>query len=192
MVIKFNYYDWRSMMKACGSIAKLTEREDSTTKYLHMRFYDNRCTVFGASGFQFTRYVIPCDMGNDSYMDVTLLVSPEKMPAGTRKVEMHIDPGKMVYSIIYLDDLEDVLATTDHDFPEDVPIDIEKIYKRILDNTEHYFIVVDPKKLIAALEGLKSADKVILNFGTQVQPFLIRPYGGDQEELVAGVFPVRP
>ena len=59
------------------------------------------------------------------------------------------------------------------------------------DGSGKYFIAVNPKYLISALEGMKSCKRVILNFAERNQAFTIRPFNDGSIDTTALVLPVR-
>ena len=68
-----------------------------------------------------------------------------------------------------------------------------KFIQPAIDNMarQQYRIGVNPKYLINALSGMKEQETVILEFGTDVQPFLIHPYKKEDLDALSIVLPVR-
>lgn len=197
MVAKFKVADWRDILRVCGTIAASNPKDRIVTQYLDFHFNGPECCVYGSNGAQISRIVVPC-VNQDIPPEYRLLVPPMKIPARTRSVEIHIDDGIKEYEVICLDSEDDVIDAVRSSFCAcDLPdygSFFDKVWKDIdvYNNGEgKYFIAVNPKYLMNALEGLKSCDHVILNFANRHQPFMIRPYGDEYIDVTAMVCPVR-
>ena len=199
MVAKFDVVHWRDVIRACNAVIATNDKDRILTKYMDFVFdlYDRSAVVYGSNGCMITRVTVPCEI-KDIPKDYHLLIPPLKIPAHTKSIEIHIDEEKKEYTIIFIDSEDEIIDTFISDFVDGQPLDYESFYKKAQDNFEShskdgtgkYFIAVNPKYLLAALEGLKSCDSVIMNFGSVVQPFTIRPYDGDID-ATALVYPIR-
>lgn len=200
MVAKFDIYSWKDILRVAGTIAATSPKERVMTKYMdfHFPFPGNSATVYGCNIYQASKLTVPCET-RDIPDDYHLLVLPQKVPPHTRSVEIHINAGKKSYSLMYIDSENDIIDACDCEMIDGDPVDYESLFKKALDNFERestdssgkYYIVANPRYLMNALEGMKQCDSVILNFGNQVQPFTIRPWGDNDENITALVLPVR-
>lgn len=190
MRIKVEGGDWRTMMRVCGGVAKTSLPEAILTKYLDLHIANNEIMAYGSNGSQIARVSFPCVM-DDSSACFTLMVSPEKVIAGTKRVELFVDFENEVYDIVYIDDVDDILDSTHHGFFDGIPINYEQHIFDAFQRVHHHTMVINPKHLLTALQGLKDAEYVIMDFGDTSQPFLLRPYDYDAD-VVELVSPQRP
>ena len=101
------------------------------------------------------------------------------------------------YSVTFLNKTGEKIVAFSQDIVHIEPMNYERFFEtahKNFDEFNHgegkYWIAVNPKYLLNALEGLKQFDNVILNFGTNVQPFSIRDGNGSMK-VEALVLPVR-
>lgn len=198
MDIKFTVYAWRDIMKICGAITLTCPKEMIICRYIDLRFESCECIAYGSNGCQFTRISVPCEC-RDVPWQYHLLVKPMKIPSGTKFVEIHIDQKNKKFDVAYIDAEDDIRDAVVCDFFDGDPFDYERFWQKTHDTLNQYnqgsgqyFICVNPKYLINALEGMKSCDRVIMNFGSCVDGFTIRPYDDDQPNIEAVIYPVRP
>lgn len=200
--IIFDAWDWRDIMRVCGAAISLDEAR-TMLHYIKIHCEGNFFKAYATNGYQVSTIEGKCVM-KDRFSPVDALILPQKTPAKTRTVELNPYVNKAgesrvsVHNLYFYDKDKNVTGTCDVEIPDGEYLDLEgKIIKPALENigrSNHgegqYMIAVNPKYLIAALEGMKDRDSVILNFGSPVQPFLIRPFKDDQN-ITALVYPVR-
>ena len=196
MVIKFKSNHFRDIMRICGPITSTCPDNREICHYISLVFYYDVCEAYGSNGYQISKVEVPCILKN-VYPRFTLLIPPLKVPPRTREVEIHVDEKEKEYELMYLDEESDVIGADKYKFFEGEPLDYESFYIRAQENFDKYnngegkyVISVNPKYLINALEGLKSCDSVIFNFGSAVEPFLIRS-GDESVKTSALLYPVR-
>lgn len=196
MKIGFNVYDWKDIMKVCGSVAEVYEERIMLT-YIKIDCDNGRFTAYGSNGFQLSRLCGRCEM--DDNCPVSFLLPVMKTPPKTAKVEImpkvEVLGGKTV--LYFYDKNGNVTTTTDVEIPDGEYIDAANFFKRAEDGINlynhgqgSYMVAVNPRYLMNALEGMKGCESVILNFASPVEAFMIRPYKEDLEAS-ALVYPVR-
>lgn len=201
MVIKYDISDWKNLMKICGTVAAFGFRQRPILGYIsiYADTVNNVTTCYACNGYQAGKLVIPCRL-QDVPHNYRLMILPVKAPSHTRSVEIHIDGDKKSYIVIFIDDEDEIVGSTDdYDFFDGEPLDVEQFYKKAQeafdktsqDGSGKYFIAVNPKYLISALEGMKSCEIIIMNFAERNQAFTIRPFNDGSIDAAALVLPVR-
>ena len=196
---KITVYKWREIMKVCGSVVSNYENDNPALRFIALcfnRHIAGEHFAYGSNGFQISRVTFYCDAGSIPWQ-FNLLIPPMKTPSGTRWVEFHINEEEKEFDIAFIDDDDDIISAVRSPFTDAVPLDYESFFEKTHENFDQYnhgegkyCIAVNPKYLLSALEGFKSCDNVILNFGSHVQPFTIRP-GDDSMNSEAMILPVR-
>ena len=198
-IAKMTVYQWREIMRVCGSVMSNYESDNPALRYIDMCFHDEfggYHVAYGSNGCQISRVIFQCDT-DDIPWGYHLLIPAMKTPARTRSVEIHLDDDAKEYNIVFLDEDNDIISAVRSQFADANPLDYKSFFKKAHENFDQYnhgegkyCIAVNPKYLLSALEGFKSCDNVILNFGSHVHPFTIRP-GDDSMNAEALILPVR-
>lgn len=198
-IAKMTVYQWREIMRVCGSVMSNYESDRPALRYIDLCFRDGFIgyhVAYGSNGYQISRVIFQCDT-DDIPFGYHLLIPAMKTPAGTRSVEIHLDDDEKEYDIAFLDEDNDIIGAVHSPFADANPLDYKSFFKNAHENFDQYnygegkyCIAVNPKYLLSALEGFKSCDNVILNFGSSVQPFTICP-GDDSMNAEALILPVR-
>lgn len=198
MVAKFSSQSWRDILRVCGSVSMSCPNENDVCRYLDLCFIGTNCIAFGSNTYQVSRVSVPCEI-TDIPFDYHLLVLPEKVPPRSRFIELHIDEKKQEYTIVYIDGEDEEIDASIVPFFAGGRIDYEDIFSKAQEQIWEYnhgfgkyHIAVNPKLLMAALDGMKSCDSVIFNFAGINQPFTVRPFD-DDDGLAAKalIFPVK-
>ena len=178
---KFHVQDWRDIMRICGSItATCPKNHRKECEYILFHVDGGMCTAYGSNGFQCSKVTVDCmysGLASPSFM-----IRPIKAPAHTRMVEIHFSDVGPTCDIFFVDEDSDILDAVGCELGTCDPIDFEQFFQKAHDNfgrdnygAGKYSIAVNPEYLMTALDGLKSCDSVVLNFGSPVEPFTIRP-----------------
>ena len=194
----FSVYDWRDMTRACGTIAA-GYHEYPELEYVRLELKWNKCTAYGADGYHAVKVTRDCRM-TDTIMPYTVFLMSTKIPAGTKTVILATNdaddaPGEAI-KLTYKGKDNNVITVEEQPVPPanvtGSTFSIEAFFQRTIDNLrdERYTIAVNPKYLIDALSSMSDHEKVILHFGTMVQPFMILP-AEDNPGEEAIVLPVR-
>lgn len=194
MKITFDIYNYRDMIRVCGTLAMNAPPDHPAWQYLDLTFDDHRCKVYGANGVQVARMYVPCQTDEVPF-DYHLMIHPVKPTSHTKTVELYVDPSAGTYTLVFIDAEGEVLDSVTEPLCQLSPISFDDMYKRLeanlgVEGTGNYTIAVNPKVLLRALESLKPYDKVIFNFASPVQPFRLFPYDCDQG-VEYMVFPMR-
>lgn len=192
-MIEFDIWTYHDMMNVCGTVISVDEARKMLT-FINVQCENNRFAAYGSDGYRVARLRGKCTMTNQA--PVSFLIAPQKAPAHTEHVWFEVKPDSL--TIIFLDKKDRTLEKREQVIPAGETLDLEgKIIQPGLKNLDSYnngegmyMIVVNPRYLLDALQGVKDCKKVILNFGNAVQPFFIRPYRDDKEVLEM-VYPVR-
>lgn len=198
MVTKLSVYAWKDIMRVCGPITNTTPKDKISCRYIDLWIGKYELTAYGSNAIQISKVNVPCDADAAPYGGYHLLIPPMKTPAGTRYVEIHSNDEEKEYTVMFLDIDKDIISAVTSPMFDGKPLDYEDFYRKAQKNFDdhsrdgagEYYIVVNPKLLLNALEGFKSSEKVILNFGSRVQPFMIRDF--DQNvDATALIYPIR-
>ena len=194
-VITINNYDWNDLVKICGKTCDGKSRP--SLGYVYCEFVGDWCTAYAADGFRLSKLEFRCEKGIDLADVLILYLKPTRAPSGTKIVQLFVDQDKDQYDIVFVDGDEDVLESVTEPVPSFAdPVDIPKIVKSCEENIDRYnhgqgqyCIAMNPKRLLAALEGFKSCDSVVLHFGGPYDAMMIRPR--DDLQARAFVLPMR-
>ena len=196
-MIWFSVYAWRDIMKTCGPMIAIDEEDRRIMlTYINIQCVDNRFTAYGCDGYHLARIRGKCDMMDKA--PVSFIIKPHSIPARTDKVRVSdIRPGSL--AVAFLDknarELEERKLTVDVGEVLDYENKVIEPNLKNMDSYNHgegqYMFVVNPRYLMDALQGVKTCQKVILNFGSQVQPVFIRPYMDEYSDILEMVWPVR-
>ena len=196
MIIEFNVYDWRDIMRVCGPTLG-TDPNKEMLSYINVKCNNNWFSAYGCSGYQVARVSVRCIM-DAKLLDVSFICKPQKIPVGAARVQVLHDGLPNKYTILYRDKKGCSLSAVQIEAPDGEMVDAEKIINSSLKNLDaynygegKYMICVNPKYLMNALQGLKDCDAVIMNFGSRVQPFLIRPRDNSEKDVIELVLPIR-
>lgn len=200
-VIKFDVWTWRDIMRVCGNVVSKNDARKAL-QYIRIRCENNRFTAVGANEFQVSTIEGSCEM-KELWPMVEILIQPRKIPVKTKLVELipftnvSSENGVKVHTLCFYDKDMNVTGSWNEPVIMHEYISIDRVIKLARDNIDGYnhgegayTIAVNPRYLIAALEGMTDCNAVILNFGSRVQPFMIRPYDREQDRT-ALVFPFR-
>ena len=203
MKITFDCWAFRDLQKACtpALATQITDESKASLTRICLTFYNgggnnNFCRAFASNGYQVTRIDVPCE--TSEYPDETeqVLMEPVKIPAKTEKVILDTDHKDKLY-LTFIDKAGKESKADQPKMRPETPIDFAKACKKFSDQINQYnmgtgefYIAVNPRYLINALTAMQNAESVIINFGNQVQPFMIRPRD-DNQDTMAFVFPVR-
>lgn len=200
-VIKFDVWTWKDIMRVCGNAISDDDAREML-HYIRIRCENNRFTAVGANAYQASTIDGDCDM-KEQWPSVEILIRPQKTPPKTKMVELTPftnapgEDGVKVHMLYFYDKDMNVTGSWDEPIIEGKYINIDAVMKAAqhnIDQCNHgegaYMIAVNPQYLMGALEGMKDCEAVIMNFGSNVQPFIIRPFKGEQNRT-ALVFPVR-
>jgi len=196
MEVKFSVYDFKDIMKICGSVTATTEKDKPRCQYIDLYFdpADHSCTACGCNGYQLSTVKVRCEY-RDIPFDYHLLIPPMKVVPRTKTVKINIDEDG--YSVAFIDEDEDILKAVSSPFTDVEPMDYKALISSMRTHIEKYnhgegayCICVNPRYLITALESLKSCDSVYLNFSDRVHAFTVRP-GDDSVAAEAFILPVR-
>jgi hypothetical protein len=198
--VKFDVWAWKDIMRVCGSALPGTDRE--YPRVIRIICKENHFKAYGNNGYMVTVIEGDCAMKDGTPVDI--LIPPQKTPAKTKVVELNPcvnadGESRVSVHVLYFYDADnrvtgswDVLIS-DGKYP-----DLEnRVIKPVMEEINrwnhgigHYAIGVNPRNLLAALEGMKDRESVILNFASPNQGFLIRPLDGEQN-VMSVVLPVR-
>ena len=198
-IAKMTVNQWRNIMRVCCPAITNYESDNPAIRYIDLCFQDESagCHVaYGSNGFIVSRVIFRCDT-DDIPWHYHLLIPSMKTPARTRSVEIHLDDDAKEYDVVFLDEDNDIINALHSPFADAVPLDYKYFFKKAHDNFDRYnnsngryCIAVNPRHLMSALEGFKSCDNVVLNFGSSVQSFAITP-GDDSMNAETLILPVR-
>lgn len=198
MVIVFDVWSFKDIQKVCSPALEEDEAREMLT-YMKLEFSNNWCMAYGANGILVSRINVRCTMTENPLTPAVVYMRPVKIPAKTNKVIMNTDDPQTLILTFYDKNNEKTGEVEQARPTPGAEIDLGDCVAKAIENIEKnggpgkYVIGVNPKNLIAALSGMKDAETVIFNFGTEVQPFTVRPYGKDSEgfEALSLVFPRR-
>lgn len=196
--VKMSIYDWRDMVRVCGTLS--TNKGDrESLRYIDLCINDESkglCTAYGCNGYQMSRVKFMCEV-HDIPWKYHFLIDIFKAPVGSCDVVIEINEDDDEYSVTFLNKTGEKIVAFSQDIVHIEPMNYERFFENAHKNFDEfnhgegkYWIAVNPKYLLNALEGLKQFDNVILNFGTNVQPFSIRDGNGSMK-VEALVLPVR-
>lgn len=198
--VTFSIEAWKGITKMCGSVVS-TEKVRPALQRINISCMDNRYKAIGSNGYQISVAEGDCKM---SVADepLSLLIPPIKAPAKTRFVTFTPSAtfGPLdVLTVQFFDEFMSCIELREEPVFNGGYPDLENFaIKTALDSIDkenhgrgQYMIVVNPRYLLTALESLKDCNAVVMNFGSLVQPFIIRPYDKEQDRM-ALVYPVRP
>lgn len=212
MKIVFDVYSFRDLQKACGACVAtpqeasaadrpflericLTFSMDNNRRLFGSDRYAAICHAYGSNGYQVTQMDVPCELSEMPDETVQVLLEPVKIPPKTDSIVLNTDRTDVLEVAFVGKDGRTTI--TDQPKLDSRSIEFGTMCKKFADQIDQYnngqgqyWIAVNPKYLINALAGMKDEKSILLHFGNQVQPFMIRPKGSEQN-VTAFVFPVR-
>lgn len=199
MVCKLDVDHYKDILRVCGPAVASQNDHRELLKYINLFIQQERVTAYGCNAYQISKITVPCTSEGVSIFDgFNLLIPPLKVIPHTKSVEIHIDEEKREYMIIFVDAEGDDLGATTNHFVEGQPMDYPSFFEMAQNNFDKcssdgagkYVIFVNPKYLLAAMEGFKSAPAVAINFANPYEFFSVRPLN-DSMDAMALVLPVR-
>lgn len=191
MTIQFDIWTWKDIQNVVGTVISFDEAREML-HYIRLRCQDNKFEAVASNGFQLSRLNGKCKMSE--YGPVDLHISPMKAPAKTAQVNLTVDPNGENHVLYFFDKKGEMTGFETMTVAKgEMPDFDSKFIQPAIDNMarQQYRIGVNPKYLINALSGMKEQETVILEFGTDVQPFLIHPYKKEDLDALSIVLPVR-
>ena len=204
MTIEFDIWTWRDIQRVCGSVVAKTEGGlYPLMRYIRFESEDGICTAYGCDGYQLSRLTCRCNYQTPSDKKIFYL-PPIRPLTGTKSVSISPDSGSEknaadgpCHTVSFIDAKGRVTDTMCVSIPDEEYINVDLLIDKTIKNIDQYnngsgqyCIAVNPKKLIASLEGMRDRDKVILNFASPLNGFTIRPGDGD-DDILALVLPMK-
>lgn len=209
MKIIFDVWSFREMQKSCGAVKATPADGRPALERICLTFsmdYNRRpsssdmcaavCHAYGSNGYQITRMDVPCELSEMPDEKAQILLDHVKIPPKTETIILNTD-RKDVLELAFINKEGGATITDQPKLEAGAPIDFGQMCKKFSNQIDQYnkgqgqyWIAVNPKYLINALEGMKDKESVMLHFGSQVQPFMIRPRDSESN-VSAWVFPIR-
>ena len=194
--VSFSVWDWRDILRASLPILESKcIRNNPDAQYISFSFQDGIATVYCTNNIILFRADINVQTEKDFSLK-SLLLPPIKAPAHTKAVELYIDPEALDTTVSFVDEDNDIVGSSVVKHIDICPPDFDRIYKSCQGKIDKYnygaglyHIAVNPAQLIAALQGVKDDEKVILNFAEIHNAFMIRPVDRDGYKTL--ILPVR-
>lgn len=194
MIAGFDVWSFKDIQKVCAPALAETEARPLLA-YIDLEFTDDWCSAYGSNGFQISKVTVPCKLSTKGLLEpVKVLIKPVKVPAKTKRVLLRTGDPETLYFAFY-GESNTLIDETSQPVIKGDPVPFDSIFKTARDKLDdNRFIVMNPSYLMAALEGMKNCESVIINYGSQTDAITVRPYMGKNCEIQAEalVFPVRP
>ena len=189
LTIEFDIFTWRDIQRICGAVTEKKETPYDMLPYIKFDCADGQVAVTGANAYQLSRLNCAC-----SYMtppdQITFFLPPIKAPGGTRAVSVSPNMADGHY-VCFLDGKGNIISDSYYTVPDGQYIQDELLLKKTQEDivSRHhgfgdYFISVDTKLLLSALEGMRESEAVVFNFSDPIRAFMIRPTDLDAVAIV--------
>lgn len=195
MTVNFSIATWKDIQRICGSATQKRGGYE-VLSYIHFVCEDGYVTATGANSYSIGR--LNCVAAGQTPPDrIEFLLPPIRPLIGTQVVSVspYSSPGKHTVSCI--DAKGKVTDVSTYTATDEKYIDADRLIEKTHSQINQlgggrgsFSFAVDPKILIAALEGFKACENVVFNFSNYVNGFSIRP-GDDLYDAEAVVMPYR-
>lgn len=200
-MITFDVEDYRDMHRLCAEVTRATTNPD-ILHYIDLQFSnDNQDEVkaFASNTLQIHRINVPCiiDPKHWGHLPEHLYIFPGLvLPRHVKTVTLDWDENEYHLRAINAEGHE--RAAYDGPMISAPGMNYQAIEHKVIEDISainrgdgRYSIVVNPKLLMNAMNGMKTCEKVVLNFGDPNKPFIVRPYGNEFLHACAIIYPIR-
>ena len=200
-MIIFDVEDYRAMHRLCAEVTRETTNPD-LLQYIDLQFSNDNpdeVVAYASNTFQVHRITLPViiDQKHWGHLPEHLFIMPGlRLLKGVHTVTLDWDDKEYHLRALTVDGTE--RSAFDAPMMSAVGMNYQSLERKVIDDISHcnhgdgqYSIVVNPKYLMEALNGLKTCDMVVLNFGDPNKPFIVRPYANEYFRACAIVYPIR-
>ena len=191
MIIQFTVWDWRDIINYTGAAVSLDEKR-TTLQRIRLKCENNKFEAVGCDGFHLSRLRGSCKMTEETPVEILML--PIKAPAKTNSVSIVTEAMEGIHLVYFYDKANEIVGFNQIPIITEPYMEVDsKFIEPAIQRQSEYSIGVNPKYMIEVLTAMKDADTVILEFGNQVQPFLVHPFNKEKpdRDFLSLILPVR-